>query len=159
MPPGTLLRGYRGRWTAGRCHLERFCGDTVAGGRQDETPGTLLRGFRARWAAGSDTWNTFAGIPCQVEGREGHLERFRGDSVAGGRRERRPGTLSRENRARWAAGWDTWHSHSKSKITVRVTESLTAGSHGAKGLLWFLPPESRCERKKERTKERNETNG
>ena len=84
---------------------------------------------------------------------------MRGTAVAGGQRERTPETLLQGFRARWAAGWDTWHSHSKSKITVRVTESLTAGSHGAKGLLWFLPPESRCERKKERTKERNETNG
>ena len=93
---------------------------------------------------GDATWNAFAEIPWQVDGRE-----------------RTPGTLSREFRARWAARGATWnsHSHSKSKITVRVTESLTAGSHGAKGLLWFLPPESRCERKKERTKERNETNG
>ena len=67
-------------------HLTRFCGNSVAGGRREETPDTLLREFRARWAAGKDTWNTFAGIPCQVGGRKGHLERFRGNSVAGGQR-------------------------------------------------------------------------
>ena len=50
--PGTLLRGNRARWAEGRCYLERFRGDSVAGGRQDGTPGTLLRGFRARWEAG-----------------------------------------------------------------------------------------------------------
>ena len=43
-------------------------GTAVAGGRQDGTPGTLLRGNRARWKARSDTWNAFAGIPCQVGG-------------------------------------------------------------------------------------------
>ena len=37
---------------------------------RNETPGTLLWGFRSRWTAGKDTWNTFAGIPCQVEGRK-----------------------------------------------------------------------------------------
>ena len=81
----------------------------MPGGRRKETPGTVLREFRARWAAGSDTWNTFAGIPCQVEGREGHLERFRGNTVAGGRREETPGTLLREFRGRWAAGKATWN--------------------------------------------------
>ena len=25
---------------------------------------------RARWTAGKDTWHTFAGFPCQVDGRE-----------------------------------------------------------------------------------------
>ena len=124
--PGTLSRGFRARWTAEKdtwnafagipCqvdgkegHLERFCGDSVAGGRQDGTPGTLLRGFRARWEAGRDTWNTFAGKPWQVEGGKRHLEHFRGKTVAGGRREETPGTLSRENRARWAAGKATWN--------------------------------------------------
>ena len=49
-----------------KCYLPRFRGDSVPGGQREVTPGTLLREFRARWAAGSDTWNTFAGIPCQV---------------------------------------------------------------------------------------------
>ena len=39
----------------GKGHLERFCGDTVAGGQRDETPGTLSRGYRGRWTAGWDT--------------------------------------------------------------------------------------------------------
>ena len=85
MPLGTLSRENRARWTAGKdtwntfagipCqvdgrerHLEHFCGKTVPGGRQEETPGTLLQENRARWTAGKDTWNTFAGIPCQVDG-------------------------------------------------------------------------------------------
>ena len=72
-------------------------------------PGTLLRGFRARWTAGKAIWNAFAGIPCQVDGRKGHLTRFRGDSVPGGRRDGTPGTLSQENRGRWTARWDTWN--------------------------------------------------
>ena len=58
-------------------------GTAVAGGQQ-----------------GDVTWNTFAGIPCQVDGGKGHLTRFRRNTVAGGRRERTPGTLSQENRAR-----------------------------------------------------------
>ena len=99
--PGTLSREFRARWTAGRCHLERFCRNSVPGGRQEVPPGTLLRGFRARWTAGSDTWNAFAGIPCQVEAGRCHLERFRGDSVPGGSREMPPGTLSRRFRTRW----------------------------------------------------------
>ena len=72
-------------------------------------PGTLLRGFRARWTAGSDTWNTFAGIPCQVDGKKRHLEHFRRNSVLGGRQEETPGTLSQENRGRWTAGKATWN--------------------------------------------------
>ena len=148
---------------SGKGHLERFSGDSVAGGQRERLPGTILRGYRGRWAAGKATWNDFAGIPWQVDGGKGYLERFRENSVAGERRgdatwsafagipwqvedrERTPGTLLQGFRARWAAGWDTWHSHSRSKITVSVTESLTAGSHGAKGLLWFLPPVPRCE--------------
>ena len=55
-------------------------------------PGTLLRDFRARWAAG-----------------KGHLTRFCGDSVSGGRRKRTPGTLLRGYRARWEAEKDTWY--------------------------------------------------
>ena len=126
MPPGTLSREFRGRWSArkatwnafagipwqvggGKGYLEHFRGDSVPGGRQDGTPGTLSRGYRGRWAAGKATWNAFAGIPCQVGSGKGHLERFRGDSVAGGRREGTPGTLSRGFRARWAAGKDTWN--------------------------------------------------
>ena len=49
-------------------HLTRFCGKTVAGGRQ-----------------GKGTWNAFAGKPWQVDGRKGHLTRFRGNNVPGGR--------------------------------------------------------------------------
>ena len=101
--PGTLSRGFRGRWTAGRCHLERFRGDTVAGGRRERLPGTILRGYRGRWEAGKATWNAFTGIPWQVGGGKRHLERFRRNSVAGGRRERSPGTLLRGYRGRWAA--------------------------------------------------------
>ena len=82
-------------------------GTAVAGGRQEVTPGTLSREFRARWTAGSDTWNAFAGIPWQVDGRKGHLERFRRDSVAGGRREETSGTLSQGFRARWETGKTT----------------------------------------------------
>ena len=85
-------------------------------------PGTLLREFRARWKARSATWNAFARIPCQVDGRERtpdtllwenrarwktgrcHLTRFRSDTVPGGRQEVLPGTLSQENRGRWEAG-------------------------------------------------------
>ena len=91
LPPGTLSQGFRARWATGwdTCyafagipcqveggerHLERFCRDSVPGGRRGKTPGTLLQ-FRARWKAGKDTWNAFAGIPCQVEGGERHLER------------------------------------------------------------------------------------
>ena len=107
--PDTLLWENRARWKTGRCHLERFRGDSVPGGRQEVTPGTLLRGFRARWTAGKDTWNAFAGIPCQVEAGRCHLEHFRKDTVAGGRQEVLPGTLSREFRARWTAGSDTWN--------------------------------------------------
>ena len=88
----------------GKGHLERFRGKTVAGGKQGKTPGTLSQEFRARWAAGKDTWYTFAGKPWQVGGGKGHLERFRGKTVAGGRRERLPGTLLREYCARWTAG-------------------------------------------------------
>ena len=94
MLPETLSRGFRARWAAGRCHLEHFCGDSVPGGRQRRTPGTLSREYRARWTAKKDTWNgwtakkdtwnAFAGIPWQVDGREGHLERFRGNTVPGG---------------------------------------------------------------------------
>ena len=75
-----------------RCYLTRFRGNSVAGGQREGTPGTLLQDFRARWEAGKDTWNTFAGKPCQV-----------------GSREMLPDTLSRENRDRWTAGKDTWH--------------------------------------------------
>ena len=85
--PGTLSRDFRARWAAGKGHLTRFCGDSVAGGKRDGTPDTILQGFRARWEAGKDTWNTFAGFPSQVEGGKRHLERFCGDSVAGGRQE------------------------------------------------------------------------
>ena len=121
-----FCRDFRGRWTAGRDtwntfagipwqvdggkrHLEHFRRDSVAGGRQERTPGTLSREFRARWAAGWDTWNTFAGIPWQVDGGKRHLEHFRGKTVAGGQRGKTPDTLSRDFRARWTAGRDTWN--------------------------------------------------
>ena len=71
---------------SGKGHLERFCGDTVAGGRRERLPGTLSREFRGRWSARKATWNAFAGIPWQVGGGKGCLERFCGDSVPGGRR-------------------------------------------------------------------------
>ena len=123
---GTLLREFRGRWTAGsdtwntfagipwqvdggKRHLVHFCVDTVSGGRRKRTPGTLLRGYRARWEAEKDTWYTFAWIPCQVGGGKGHLVHFCVDTVPGGRRKRTPDTLSREFRARWTAGRDTWN--------------------------------------------------
>ena len=126
MPPDTLSREFRGRWTAGKDtwnafagipwqvdggkrHLERFRGDSVPGGRRKRTPGTLSRENRGRWTAGRDTWNTFEGKPWQVDGRKGHLEHFCRDSVAGGRQEVTPGTLSREFRGRWTAGKDTWN--------------------------------------------------
>ena len=119
--PDTLSREFRGRWTAGRdtwnafagfpCqvgsrerHLEHFRRKTVPGGRRERTPGILLQEFRARWAAGRDTWNAFAGIPCQVGSGKRHLERFCRETVPGGRRERTPGTLLQGNRGRWAAG-------------------------------------------------------
>ena len=46
-------------------HLTRFRGDSVPGGRQ-----------------GDATWNAVAGIPCQVDGRKGHLTRFCRETVA-----------------------------------------------------------------------------
>ena len=92
-----------------RCYLPRFCGNSVPGRQQEVLPDTLSREFRGRWTAGRDTWNAFAGFPCQVDGRKGHLEHFRRNSVAGGRQERTPGTLSQEFRGRWTAGKDTWN--------------------------------------------------
>ena len=120
LPPETLSREYRARWTVGKAtwnafagipcqvdsgkrHLEHFCRNTVAGGRQEKLPGTLSREFRARWKAGSDTWNTFAGKPWQVDSAMGHLERFCRKTVAGGRQEKTPGTLLQGFRARWTA--------------------------------------------------------
>ena len=63
---------------SGKGHLEYFCGKTVAGGQRRK-----------------DTWNAFAGIPCQVGGGKGHLERFCGDSVPGRQQEVLPDTLLR----------------------------------------------------------------
>ena len=74
-------------------HLEHFCGKTVASGQRERTPGTLLQEFRARWAAEKATWNAFAGIPCQVDGKKRHLEHFCRNSVPGGRRNRRKSLL------------------------------------------------------------------
>ena len=107
--PGTLSREFRGRWEAGKATWNAFAGIPWQVGGGEMPPGTLLRGFRARWAAGKATWNDFAGIPWQVGGGKGYLERFCGDTVAGGRQERLPDTLSRENRGRWAAGKATWN--------------------------------------------------
>ena len=133
LPPGTLLQGFRARWTVGKAtwnafagipcqvdgrkgHLTRFCGNTVAGGWQEKPPGTLSREFRARWMAGKATWNAFAGIPCQVDGRKSHLEHSRRKTVPGGRQERTPDTLSRENRARWTVGKATWKHQTRKAI-------------------------------------------
>ena len=65
---------------------------------------TLLQRNRARWAAGSDTWNTFAGIPWQVDGGMRHLEHFRRKTVAGGQRDETPGTLLERFRGDTVAG-------------------------------------------------------
>ena len=63
--PGTLSRGFRARWEAGKDtwnafagipwqvgggkgHLEHFCGNSVPGGQQRKTPGTLSQEFRGR---------------------------------------------------------------------------------------------------------------
>ena len=83
--PGTLLQEFRARWEAGKDTWNAFAGKPwqVEGG--EEAPGTLSLENRGRWKAEKDTWNAFAGIPCQVGGRKGHLERFCGDSVPGGR--------------------------------------------------------------------------
>ena len=91
--PGTLLQRNRGRWTAGKDTWNAFAGIPCQVDGREETPGTLLREFRARWKAGRDTWNAFAGIPCQVDGRKSYLERFRRNSVPGGRRGKTPGTI------------------------------------------------------------------
>ena len=40
--------------------------------------GTAVSGGQQRRA----TWNAFAGIPCQVDGRKGHLTRFCRETVA-----------------------------------------------------------------------------
>ena len=42
----------------------------------------MMRGTAVPWEAKKDTWNAFAGIPCQVEGRKGHLTRFCRETVA-----------------------------------------------------------------------------
>ena len=135
LPPGTLLQENRGRGTAGKAtwnafagipcqvdgkkrHLERFCGKTVAGGRREETLGTLSQENRGRWTARRDTWYTFAGKPCQVEGKKRHLVHFRRKTVPGGRQEETPGTLSREFRARWTARWDTWNAFAEKPCQV-----------------------------------------
>ena len=102
LPPGTLLQENRGRGTARRdtwntftgkpwqvdgrkSYLERFRGNSVQGGQREKTPGTLLQEYRARWTVGKATWNAFAGIPCQVDGKKRHLVHFRRKTVPGGR--------------------------------------------------------------------------
>ena len=65
--------------------------------------GTAVTGGQQRRA----TWNTFAGIPCQVGDKRCYLPRFCGDSVPGGRQRRTPDTLLRGFRARWEAEKDT----------------------------------------------------
>ena len=90
--PGTLLRGFRGRWTAGRDTWNTFAGIPWQVGSRKMPPDTLSRGFRGRWTARRDTRNTFAGIPWQV-----------------GSRKMPPDTLSRGFRGRWTAGRDTWN--------------------------------------------------
>ena len=144
--PGTLLQKFRGRWTARgatwntfagkpwqvdgkRCYLEHFCRKTVAGGRQRKTLGTLSQRFRARWTAGGDTCHAFAGIPCQVDGRRRHLPRFRRDSVPGGQQDETPGTLSQENRGRWAAGRDTWNAFAGIPCQVGTHRYMSAGTY------------------------------
>ena len=84
-------------------------GTAVPGGQRDGTPDTLLLEFRGRWAARKATCHAFAGIPWQVGGGKGYLERFRRDTVAGGRQEKLPGTLSQGFRGRWAARGATWN--------------------------------------------------
>ena len=83
--PGTLLREFRVRWAirGATCHAFAGIPCQVDGGEMP--PGTLSRGYRGRWTAGKATWNAFAGIPCQVGGKRCYLERFRGNSVSGGR--------------------------------------------------------------------------
>ena len=119
LPPGTLSQGFRARWATGwdtcyafagfpcqvdggKGHLEHFRRKTVPGGRQEETPGTLSQENRARWTAGKATWNTLAGIPCQVDGGERHLEHFCRDSVPGGRQRR-----------------DTWNDKVRLEVNMR----------------------------------------
>ena len=155
--PGTLLREYRARWEAGSAtwnafagipcqvgsrkgYLEHFRGETVAGGRQRRTPGTLSQEFRARWAAGKDTWYTFAGKPWQVGGGKGHLERFRGKTVAGGKQDGTPDTLLRENRGRWEAGKATWNAFAGILCQVdsreRTPGTLSRGNRGRWATGW-----------------------
>ena len=141
--PGTLLQRYRGRWTAEKRHLERFCRDTVAGGRRRRDTWNAFTGIPCQ--VGSEkcylehfhgnsvpggrqedvTWNAlnaFAGKPCQVDGGKRHLERFRGDSVPGGRQEVLPDTLLREYRGRWTANLsDTGRD---SAMKMKIMENL-----------------------------------
>ena len=56
---------------------------------------------RGRWKAGKDTWNAFAGFPCQVDSGMGHLAHFRGISVPGGSREMPPDTVRIRIRVRF----------------------------------------------------------
>ena len=78
--------------------------------------------YRGRWEAEKDTWNTFAGIPCQVDGKKRHLTRFCRNSVPGGWQEETPDTLLQEFRARWKAGKDTWNAFARIPCQVGSRE-------------------------------------
>ena len=102
-------------------HLERFRGNSVAGGRLERLLGTLSWEFRARWEAGKATWNAFAGKPWQV-----------------GSREMPPETLSREFRARWDGG--------KGHLTRFREVSVPGGDtsvHVGRDILWLSAGPSR----------------
>lgn len=73
--PGTLLQGFRARWTVGKATWNAFAGIPCQVDGGEETLGTLSQENRARWTARRDTWNALAGIPWQVDGRKSHLER------------------------------------------------------------------------------------
>ena len=90
------------------------------------------------------TAKTSAGTLWQVDGRKvlpdevSHLERFRGNSVAGGRLERLLGTLSWEFRARWDGG--------KGHLTRFREVSVPGGDtsvHVGRDILWLSAGPSR----------------
>ena len=86
---------------------------------------------------GDATWNTFAGIPCQVEGKKCHLERFCEDSVPGGRQEVTPGTLSQENRARWVT-YQQGHTVALRRSFPQCGPLPFSGADAGFGLCMFL---------------------